>query len=98
MFTEEKLNDKLLKRLKKSAYKKDKEFVKDFNLLENKEDLFKQKDGYSVPIKAEFIENSNNIYRSTLFSIQAPFDLLHADIGDLRFLAKSAADPKYCLL
>ena len=43
LFTEEKLNAKLLKRLKKSTYKKDKEFVKDFNLLENKEDLFKQK-------------------------------------------------------
>ena len=42
LFTEEKLNDKLLKRLKKSTYKKDKEFVNDFNLLENKEDLVKQ--------------------------------------------------------
>ena len=27
-----------------------------------------------------------------------PFDLLHADVGDLSFLGKSAADPKYCLL
>ena len=24
--------------------------------------------------------------------------MLHADIADLRFLAKPAADPKYCLL
>ena len=24
--------------------------------------------------------------------------MLHTDIADLRFLAKSAADPKYCLL
>ena len=23
---------------------------------------------------------------------------MHADVGDLRFLGKSAADPKYCLL
>ena len=75
MFTEEKLNDKLLKRLKKSTNKKDKEFVKDFNLLENKEDLVKQKDGYSIPIKVEFIEKSDDIGRSTLFSIQAHFDL-----------------------
>ena len=65
-----------------------KEFVKDFNLLENKEDLFKQKDGYSIPIKTEFIEKSDDIDRSTLFSIQAPFDLLHAEIDDLRFLGK----------
>ena len=98
LFTEEKLNDKLLKRVKKSTYQKDKEFVKDFNLLENKQDLFKQKDGYSSPIKTEFIEKRDDIDRSTLFSNEAPFHLLHADIGDLRFLGKSAADPKYCLL
>ena len=35
---------------------------------------------------------------STLYSIGKPFELLHADIADLRFLAKSAVDPKYCLL
>ena len=98
LLTEEKLNDKLLKRLKKFTYKKDKEFVTDFKLLENKEDLLKQKDGYSIPIKIEFIEKSDDIDRSTLFSIQTSFDLLHADIGDLQFLGKSAADPKYCLL
>ena len=35
---------------------------------------------------------------STLYSIGKPFELLHADIADTRFLAKSAVDPKYCLL
>ena len=35
---------------------------------------------------------------STLFSISKPFKLLHADIADTQFLAKSAVDPKYCLL
>ena len=95
LFTEEKLNNKLLQKLKKSKYNKDKELVNGLNLLENKADLFKQRDGYSIPIKAEFIQKSDNIDRSTLFSIQAPFDLLHAD---LCFLGKSAADSKYCLL
>ena len=99
LFTEEKLNDKLLQKLKKSKYNKDKESGNTFNLLENKEDLFK-KDGskYSIPIKAEHVQKSDDIDRSTLFSVQAPFDFLHADIGNLRFLGKSAADPKYCLL
>ena len=99
LFTEEKLSDKLLQKLKKSKYNKDKESGNTFNLLENKEDLFK-KDGsrYSIPIKAEYVQKSNDIDRSTLFSVQAPFDFLHADIGNLRFLGKSAADPKYCLL
>ena len=31
-------------------------------------------------------------------SIGKPFELLHGDIADTRFLAKSAMDPKYCLL
>ena len=35
---------------------------------------------------------------SILNSISKPFDLLHTDIADLRWLAKSAVDPKYCLL
>ena len=35
---------------------------------------------------------------STLFSISKPFELLHADVADTRFLAKSVVDPKYCLL
>ena len=33
-----------------------------------------------------------------LYSVSRPFEALHADIADLRFLAKSAVDPKYCLL
>ena len=33
-----------------------------------------------------------------LYSFNKPFEILHAYIADLRILAKSAADPKYCLL
>ena len=33
-----------------------------------------------------------------MLSIIRPFEALHADIADLRFLAKYAVDPKYCLL
>ena len=42
-------------------------------------------------------KKKSNIDQSTLYSISKPFELLHADIADLRFLAKSAVDPKYCL-
>ena len=98
LFIQEEINDKLFKKLKKSKCKKDKEFVNSFNLLvENKAD-FKKCDEYSIPIKTEFISKSDDIDCSTLFSIQAPFDLMHADVGDLCFLGKSAANPKYCLL
>ena len=35
---------------------------------------------------------------STLDSFKDPFELLYVDITDIRFLAKSAVDPNYCLL
>ena len=100
VFIQEQLNDKLLKKLKNSKYEKDKEFVNRFNLLENKKTDFNnnENDVYSVPIKAEYVQKSDDIDRSTVYSIHAPFDLLHADVGDLRFLRNSAADSKYCLL
>ena len=97
VFIQEQLNDKLLKKLKNSKYEKDKEFVNRCNLLEDKKTDFNnsKNDVYSVQIKAEYVQKSDDIDRSTLYSIHAPFDLLHADNGDLRFLGKSAADPKY---
>ena len=100
VFIQDQLNDKLLKKLKNSKYEKDKQFVNRFNLLEDKKTDFinNKNDVYSVPTKAGYVQKSDDIDRSTLYSIHAPFDLLHADVGDLRFLGKSAADPKYCLL
>ena len=44
------------------------------------------------------LSNKKKIDYSAIFSIQFPFDILHADIADIRFLAKSAVDPKYCPL
>ena len=96
MFTQEQLNEKLLKKLNKSKYEKDKEFVNIFNSLDEK-NIFDKKD-YSIPIKAEYVQKSNYIDRSTLFSFQGPFELLHADLGNLKFLGKSAADPRYCIV
>ena len=68
VFIQEQLNDKLLKKLKNSKYKKDKEFVNRFNLLEDKKTDFNnnKNDVYSVPIKAEYIKKSNDIDHSTL--------------------------------
>ena len=38
-----------------------------------------------------------DIYRLTLYSFKGPFQLLHTDIGFIKYLAKSAVDPKYFL-
>ena len=45
-----------------------------------------------------FVNKRTNIDHSTLYCISKHFELVHIDIADLRFLAKSAVDPKYCLL
>ena len=45
-----------------------------------------------------FFEKKGDVDKSTLYSIGKPFQKVHADIADLRFLAKSAVDPKCALL
>ena len=45
-----------------------------------------------------FFEKKGDIGRSTLYSIGKPFQKVHADIADLRILAKSTVHPKYALL
>ena len=49
------------------------------------------------PLTRQFIEKSD-VDRSTLYSFDDPFQLLQADIAYISFLAKSAIDPKFCLL
>ena len=51
-----------------------------------------------MPLVTPLVNKRSNIDHSTLYSISKPFDLLHADIADLRCLKKSAVNPKYCLL
>ena len=75
-------------------YDKNKGFVNLYEKLEDKN--FHNKE--TVQLVTPFLEKKSNIDQSTLYSISKPFELLHADIADLRFLAKSAVDPKYCLL
>ena len=98
LFTQEKLNEKLLKKVNKSKYEKDKQFVNIFNSIDKKNVFDKKVNDYSIPIKAEYVRKSNDIDRSTLFSFQGAFELLHADLGNLEFLGKSATDPRYCLV
>ena len=77
-------------------HEKDKKFFNSLSLLENKDDF--DKDKVSLPIKATYVEKGDDIGRSTLYSFTGPFELLYADIANLEFLRKSAADPKYCLV
>ena len=84
----------LLNKAKKSTYAKDNVFVNLYNQLEDKN--FYQNN--NLPLATPFVNKRSNIDRSTLYSISKPFELLHADIAHLRFLAKSDVEPKCCLL
>ena len=89
------LSRALLNMAKKSTYGKDIVFVNLYNQLEDKS--FYQKNNNLTLVKS-FVNKRSNIDHSTLYSISKPFNLLHADIADLIFLAKSTFDPKHCLL
>ena len=52
----------------------------------------------NVPLVTSFFTQKNDVDHSTLYSISKPFDLVHGEIADTKCLAKSAVDPKYCLL
>ena len=86
----------LVKKARTSLYPKDKVFVKIYNEIDNnskKRNIINEK----PPLNTAFIEKQD-VDRPTLYSFSGPFEVLHADIADIRFLGKSAADLKYCLL
>ena len=89
------MSKSILNKTLKSFYEKDKVFVNLYNELEDKNF---QKTSNTLPIVTPFISSKSNVDHSTLYSISKRFELLHADIADTRFLAKSAVDRKYCLL
>ena len=50
-----------------------------------------------MPTRLDYVKK-REIDRSTLYSFNNPFQLVHADIGNLEFLAKSVTTPSYALL
>ena len=88
LFSEELLDKQLLQKLKKSKYTKDTELLKLINLADNKNFL----DDNKLPNRTDYVEK-REIDRSTLYSFGGPFQLLHADVGNLEFLGKNATFP-----
>ena len=72
---------------------KDRELLKLVNLADRKYFL----DDNIVPARADYVKK-REIDRSTLYSFDSPFQLLHADIGSLEFLGKNATVPQYALV
>ena len=92
-FAEEILGKKLLLKLKKSKYAADKNFFKIVNLLDN--NIFF--DSVDKVNRTNYIEK-REIDHSTLYSFDGPFQLFHADVGNLEFLGKNATFPQYVLI
>ena len=93
-FAEETLDKKLLLKLKKSKYKDNKIFFKDVNnLLLNNDTVFEPENVN----RTNFVEKKE-IDHSTLYSFNAPFQLLHADTANLEFLSKNATFRQYVLV
>ena len=66
---------------------------------ENVDEIYYDENNQSnLPLKPFLYRKKCDIDCSILYSLKGPFDLPHADTADLRFLAKSAVDPKYFLL
>ena len=89
-FAEEILDKKLLLKKIDAA---DKNFFKLVNLLENDNVIF---DTDSVK-RTDYVEK-REIDHSTLYSFDGPFQLFHADVGNLEFLGKNATFPQYVLV
>ena len=92
-FAKEMLGKRLLLRLKKSKCTLDKQFFKNVNLLDKKNVIFNP-EGVD---RTDYVEK-RDIYRSTLYSFNRHFKLVHADVGNLEFLGKNATFPRYVLV
>ena len=92
LFSEEKIDSRLLKKLNKSKYTTDslllKLFCPDDNKLHDEEKL---------PTRVDHVEK-REIDRSTLYSFGGTFRLIHACVRNLEFLGKNVAIPRYFLL
>ena len=88
-FAEEILGKKLLLKLKKSKYAADKNFFKIVNLLDM--NVFLEVN------RTDYIEK-REIDHSALYRFDGPFQLFHADVGNLEFLGKNATFPQYVLI
>ena len=96
LYAVDRINTRLLNKVRKSSYEKDKVFYKLFKKLEN-EDVIEENS--KIPFYTPFVEQRKDIDRSSaLYTVNAPLQFFHADLAYLQFFAKCAVDPKYALL
>ena len=77
----------LLNKARKLLYKKDTVFYRYYLDLDDKNVLYENENTKTrIPFYTPFVEQKKDIDRlSVLDSIKAPFELIHADVTDIRF-------------
>ena len=66
---------------------------------ENIEEIYFDENNQSnLPLTTPFVQKKIFILQLCIDTFEGSFKLFHVDIADLRFLAKSSVNPKYCLL
>ena len=93
LFSEEKIGNRLVKKLKKWKYLKNSLLLKLIVLTDNKNFL----DDDKPPTSTDYVDK-REIYRSNLYSFDGPFQLLHVNVGNLEFLGKNATILQYVLV
>ena len=81
-FAENLFNKRLLVRLKKSKYPKDKLFFKIVNNLDREKSVIFNPETVN---RTDYVEK-RDIDRSTLYSFSRLLELLHADVANLEFI------------
>ena len=97
-YATDKVTNGLVKKSRTFVYPKVKVFVKIYNEINNNSKKANNIINEKSPRNTPSTEKREDVDKSTLYSFSGPFDALRADIADIRFLGKSAPDPKYCLL
>ena len=92
LFSEEKIEKQLLKKQKISTYDKNNLLLRLINISDQK-----ISDENIPSTRVNYVEK-REIDRSTLYSFDGPFQLIHVHVGNLEFLRKSAISPRYVLL
>ena len=85
LFSAKKIDERLLKNLKISSYGKDNLLLKLIGLAEN--DIDKVNKNNQIPTRTDYVKK-REIDRSTLYSFDGLFQLVHVDVTNLKFLGK----------
>ena len=78
-YATDEITNNLIKKARTSTYAKDRVFVTVFKKIDSKKIFISEK----APLDTPFVENKEDIDRSTLYSFKVTFEALQADIADI---------------